>query len=172
MGSSPWGSSRQGVSKRRGAVVHKVLYSLPRAGETKRTGQAGWVKRGNGYTVVAKGIFAVEGGGNAPGKRGAAFATRTGAAGRLAGLGTEEGWGPVIERLEALRAYDPLGSEGVDAVQSLLRCEQPVDAAKILLQKHYDPRYLHGSEQRTYSFRISEISTDEAVHQLLQALDS
>ena len=85
---------------------------------------------------------------------------------------TEEGWGPVIERVEALRAYDPLGSEGVDAVQSLLRCEQPVDAAKILLQKHYDPRYLHGSEQRTYSFRISEISTDEAVHQLLQALDS
>lgn len=84
---------------------------------------------------------------------------------------TDEGWEPLITRLESLRCYDPLGSSGVDEVQQLLRGAQPVDAAKILLQRHYDPRYLHGSEHKDYRFSIDAASPQQAAQHIVDRLE-
>ncbi|MEE2890124.1 MAG: tRNA 2-selenouridine(34) synthase MnmH [Planctomycetota bacterium] len=84
---------------------------------------------------------------------------------------TETNWDPLIVRLESLRGYDPLGSKGVDEVQTLLRNDQPMEAAIILLERHYDPRYLHGSEQKDFRFSIEEPSLEVACQQIVAKLE-
>ena len=84
---------------------------------------------------------------------------------------TETDWQPLIVRLESLRVYDPLGSSGVDEVQNLLRNDQPMEAAIILLERHYDPRYLHGSEQKDFRFSIEEPSLEMACQQIVAKLE-
>jgi len=76
----------------------------------------------------------------------------------------------VIERLEILRSYDSLGSDGVDRVQALLREAKPLEAAIILLEKHYDPRYLHGSKGKSYRFTIDQEQVSDAALELLKML--
>ncbi len=83
---------------------------------------------------------------------------------------TDDGWDPVIERLEILRSYESLGSDGVDRVQHLLREGKPLDAAVILLEKHYDPRYLHGCKGKRYRFTIEQEQLSDAALQLLELL--
>lgn len=84
---------------------------------------------------------------------------------------TSEGWQPVIDRVEGLRSYTSLGDAGVDEVQALLREDKPVEAAMILLEKHYDPRYLHGSNPGRFRMQIEQCSVDEAAQQLVSYLE-
>ena len=84
---------------------------------------------------------------------------------------TDAGWQPVIDRLETLRGYDLLGTDGVDRVQDLLRDDQAMEAASYLLQHHYDPRYLHGGQQKQFLFAIENLETEVAAQELVCRLD-
>lgn len=71
---------------------------------------------------------------------------------------TEEGWGPLIQRLQSLVQHSDYSSNEIDQL-----CEQLVDGnvaevAQDLLQKHYDPRYQHQMQDHSplKTFEVEE----------------
>ncbi len=85
---------------------------------------------------------------------------------------TNDGWEPVLERLEVLRGYDRIGSEGVDHVQKLIRSGDPHLAAIYLLEHHYDPRYQHGGEHKEFRFKVENLRTAQVSRELVDRLGS
>jgi len=85
---------------------------------------------------------------------------------------TDDGWEPVLERLEVLRGYDRIGSEGVDHVQGLIRRGDPHLAAVFLLEHHYDPRYQHGGEHKMFRFKVENLQTEQVSRELIERLTS
>ncbi|MCP3694796.1 MAG: hypothetical protein GY917_21540, partial [Planctomycetaceae bacterium] len=71
---------------------------------------------------------------------------------------------------DTLRCYEALGDRGVDEIQSLLVAGDPHRAAVILLQNHYDPRYVHGNEGRDYRYRVEQPGPAEAAREIARML--
>jgi tRNA 2-selenouridine synthase len=85
---------------------------------------------------------------------------------------TTSGWGDLIDRIDTLRCYEALGDQGVDEIQSLLKAGEPQKAAVMLLEKHYDPRYVHGNKGRHYHFRVEQPTTAEAALEIVRLLSA
>ncbi|HIN79962.1 MAG TPA: tRNA 2-selenouridine(34) synthase MnmH [Planctomycetes bacterium] len=82
-----------------------------------------------------------------------------------------DGVEPLRQRLPALAGFDGIGEEGVKTLDALLATGDVEEAARILLEKHYDPRYRHGNQERVFADTIPMEDSVDTARGLVALLD-
>ncbi|MFQ5655048.1 MAG: hypothetical protein ACE5GW_09995, partial [Planctomycetota bacterium] len=84
-----------------------------------------------------------------------------------AGDGLEE----IRRRLPALAPYPRIGEEGVLELEGLLEAGRAGEAARLLLERHYDPRYRHGNRALRLIRRLELGSFADTAARVVSAMD-
>ena len=84
---------------------------------------------------------------------------------------TEEGWGPLSERIRSLGPHSDYDDEEIDEMCAMLERGDTKTVAENLLERHYDPRYSHQMKKHRPIKTFEVLETDSLAAEIVEFLD-